>query len=397
MGKPTVFPYGTPFLFKVALHPAASAGFAHFLHYVQLLVLEVPTDRKTHEEQVHAALLLCYTTTMPAQQPWSTAVEKKASDIHAVSGLPLMFRIDGDLVSEGKTPLTAKQVTELMQQFLSDAEMKRFERDKDIDCSHLTADGTRYRINCHVVGGQPAFAARLIPRVIPTPEELQLPAVVMELARSRDGLLLFTGPTGSGKSTSMASILQELLKEQALNIITLEDPIEFLLPPGNGIVQQRELGSDFASFPDGLKHVLRQDPDVVMIGEMRDLDSIALALTMAETGHLVLGTLHTPNTVQSIDRIIDVFPAHQQSQVTMQLALSLRAVVGQRLLPKKGGGRVANREILIRTPAVSSIIRDHRLAELSSVIQTGAAEGMVTFEKDLKRLEKEGIVEQEKE
>jgi twitching motility protein PilT len=160
-------------------------------------------------------------------------------------------------------------------------------------------------------------------------------------------------------------------------------------------VQQRELGSDFPTFAEGLKHVLRQDPDVVMIGEMRDLESISLALTLAETGHLVFGTLHTPNTVQSIDRIIDVFPSHQQSQVRMQLSLSLTAVIGQQLLPKVGGGRIANREVLVRTPAVASIIRDHRLAELSSVIQTGAAEGMVTFEKDLKRLEKEGLVEGE--
>jgi len=330
---------------------------------------------------------------MPTEQPWSSAASQHASDIHAVTGLPLMFRVDGGLLPQGKEPLTAKQVMDLMKQFLSEKDLKRFETERDIDCSHLTADGTRYRINCHIVGGQPAFAARIIPREIPKPEDLQIPPVVMDLARARDGLLLFTGPTGSGKSTSMASILQELLKEAALNVITLEDPIEFLIPPGKGIVQQRELGSDFETFPDGLKHVLRQDPDVVMVGEMRDLESMALALTLAETGHLVLATLHTPNTVQSIDRIVDVFPAHQQAQVRMQLSLSLTAVVGQRLLPKKGGGRIANREILVRTPAVASIIRDHRLAELESVIQTNAAEGMVTFEKDLKRLVKEGVVE----
>lgn len=329
---------------------------------------------------------------MALEQPWASAVDKNASDIHAVTGLPLMFRIDGNLVPEGGAPLKGEDVMKLMKQFLSEKQLKAFDEEKDIDCSHLTADGTRYRINCHVVGGQPAFAARLIPRDIPTPDTLGLPDVVLKLAREKDGLILFTGPTGSGKSTSMASILQELLKSEALNVITLEDPIEFLLPPGKGIVQQRELGSDFETFPDGLKHVLRQDPDVVMVGEMRDLESIALALTLAETGHLVLGTLHTPNTVQSIDRIIDVFPSHQQAQVRMQLSLSLTAVIGQRLLPKKGGGRVANREILVRTPAVASIIRDHRLAELESVIQTGASEGMVTFEKDLKRLEGEGVV-----
>jgi twitching motility protein PilT len=183
-----------------------------------------------------------------------------------------------------------------------------------------------------------------------------------------------------------------LSQEDGLNVITLEDPIEFQLPRGKGIIRQRELGVDFPSFPEGLKHVLRQDPDVVMIGEMRDLDSISLALTLAETGHLVLGTLHTPNTVQTIDRIVDVFPSHQQSQVRMQLSLSLKAVIGQRLLPRVGGGRIANREILIKTPAVANIIRDERLAELPSILQTGASEGMITFEKDLQRLKDEGVV-----
>jgi twitching motility protein PilT len=207
--------------------------------------------------------------------------------------------------------------------------------------------------------------------------------------------VLFTGPTGSGKSTSLASILSELTKSEPLNVITLEDPIEFELPSGKGLVQQRELGSDFQTFPDGLKHVLRQDPDVVMVGEMRDLETIALALTLAETGHLVLATLHTPNAAQTIDRIVDVFPPHQQMQVRLQLSLSLKAVVAQRLLPKKGGGRVANREILLQNPAVSNIIRENRLAELNSVLQTSQSEGMVTFDKDLKRLVKEGLVEGE--
>ncbi|MFA5799931.1 MAG: PilT/PilU family type 4a pilus ATPase, partial [Candidatus Peribacteraceae bacterium] len=253
--------------------------------------------------------------------------------------------------------------------------------------------GTRMRINCHMASGAPAFAARVIPKEIPTLESVQMPEIVMDLCRQRDGLVLFTGPTGSGKSTSLAAIIQQLLSETPLNIITLEDPVEFQFRPEKGIVRQRELGTDFPSFPEGLKHVLRQDPDVVMVGEMRDLESIALALTLAETGHLVLATLHTPNSIQSIDRIVDVFPPHQQLQVRMQLSLSLKAVVAQRLLPRKGGGRIASREILVRTPAVANIIREHRLAELGSVLQTGTQEGMVTFEKDLKRLMKEGVVE----
>jgi twitching motility protein PilT len=329
---------------------------------------------------------------MASPNLWQSALKAGASDIHAVTGNPLMFRIDGVLQKQGDL-LTAKQVTDHMKQFLSEAQYKRFQELQDIDCSHELSDGTRFRINCHIVGGQPAFAARVVPHAIPSPEDLHLPDTVMELAKSRDGLIVFTGPTGSGKSTSLASITARLLSEEALNVITLEDPIEFQLPAGLGLVQQRELGADFPSFPEGLKHVLRQDPDVVMVGEMRDLETIALALTLAETGHLVLATLHTPNASQSIDRIVDVFPPHQQAQVRSQLSLSLRAVVAQRLLPKKGGGRIANREILVRTPAVANIIRENRVQELSSIIQTSAAEGMVTFDKDLKRLIKEGIVE----
>lgn len=330
---------------------------------------------------------------MPSSNIWLSAVKQDASDIHIVTGQPLMFRIDGRLTSSEGPKLTEKQVRDFMNEFLSEAQYKRFLQEQDIDCSHLLPDGTRFRINCHIVGGKPAFAARMIPSTIPTLGDLLLPDIVMDLARTRDGLVLFTGPTGHGKSTSLAAIISALVSELPLNIITLEDPIEFHLPSGKGLVQQRELGVDFPSFPAGLKHVLRQDPDVVMVGEMRDLESIALALTLAETGHLVLATLHTPNTSQSIDRIVDVFPPHQQSQVRLQLSLSLKAVIAQRLLPKKGGGRIANREILIRTPAVANIIRENRVQELTSVLQTSGADGMITFEKDLKRLQKEGLIE----
>jgi len=330
---------------------------------------------------------------MASPNLWQAALKQHASDIHVVTGQPIMFRMDGVLTSSGAAKLTADQVSGLMKDFLTEAQYKRFLESRDLDCSHLLPDGTRFRINCHIVGGEPAFTARVIPQTIPTVAELMIPDVVMDLVRSRDGLILFTGPTGSGKSTSLASIIAALTAELPLNIITLEDPIEFQLPSGKGLVQQRELGADFTSFPDGLKHVLRQDPDVVMVGEMRDLESIALALTLAETGHLVLATLHTPNTSQTVDRIVDVFPPHQQAQVRLQLSLSLKAVIAQRLLPKKGGGRVANREILIRTPAVANIIRENRVQELGSVIQTGASDGMITFEKDFKRLQNEGLIE----
>lgn len=345
-------------------------------------------------QQLHQNTFFWYTGQM-AQNLWKLAMDKDASDLHVLCGYPAMLRIDGALVPAGDKPLSAAEVTQILKDFLDEDQLKRFHAVKDLDCSYTLADGTRFRVNCHMVGGEPAFAARLIPSSIPSVEDLALPQVVLDICRREDGLVLFTGPTGSGKSTSMAAILQRINEESPVNIITLEDPVEFRFKPKKAIVRQRELGSDFVSFPEGLKHVLRQDPDIVMVGEMRDLESIGLALTLAETGHLVLATLHTPNTVQSIDRIVDVFPAHQQNQVRLQLAMSLKAVVAQRLVPKKGGGRLANREILVRTPAVSSIIRDHRLAELESVIQTGASEGMVTFDKDWKRLVKEGLVEVE--
>lgn len=324
---------------------------------------------------------------------WEAARASGASDIHAVTDQPLMLRIDGELLQNSKAPLPATVISEALRMILTEAQWTRFLQERAIDVSHVLSDGTRFRINCHFVSGAPAFAARLVPKDIPTVHELKIPSVVMDLCRAEDGMVLFTGPTGCGKSTSLAAILHARAQEESLNIITLEDPIEFLIPRGQGIIRQQELGADFPSFPEGLKHVLRQDPDIVMVGEMRDPESIALALSLAETGHLVLATLHTPNTIQSIDRIVDAFPPHQQTQVRLQLSLALRAVIGQRLLPRKDGGRIANREILIRTAAVANIIREHRLAELETVLQTGGDEGMCSFEQDLKRLIGEGQVE----
>ncbi|MDD5055598.1 MAG: PilT/PilU family type 4a pilus ATPase [Candidatus Peribacteraceae bacterium] len=324
---------------------------------------------------------------------WEEAVMQRASDLHVVVDYPVMLRIDGVLRPLNRTVMTAAQITGLLHTFLTDAQLERFGREQDLDCSFVIKDGTRFRINCSIVSGQPAFAARLIPGTVPSLKDLNMPSIVIELSRSRNGLLLFTGPTGTGKSTSLASLIGDRLSREALNVITLEDPVEFRIPAGKGIIQQRELGTDFHSFPEGLKHILRQDPDIVMVGEMRDLESIALALTLAETGHLVLATLHTPNAAQTIDRIIDVFPPHQQAQVRSQLSLMLRGIVAQRLMPKKGGGRIANREILVLNPAVSNIIRENRIAELPSVIQTSRDEGMITFEKDLQRLREEQWIE----
>ncbi|MBP9773136.1 MAG: PilT/PilU family type 4a pilus ATPase [Candidatus Peribacteraceae bacterium] len=325
---------------------------------------------------------------------WQTAIDMGASDIHVLTDQIPRLRVSGKLLNmpEAK-PLAFAEVKQLILEFVTEGQYKKFMEVGDIDCSFAYADGTRFRINCHMVAGEPAFAARLVPQTVPTPEDVFLPGVVLSLAQSLDGLILFTGPTGAGKSTSLAAILHKINELHPVNIITLEDPVEFIFKSDKALISQRELGTDFQTFPDGLRHVLRQDPDIVMVGEMRDLDSISLALTLAETGHLVLATLHTPNAMQSLDRIIDVFPSHQQTQIRMQLALSLRAIVAQRLVPRKGGGRIANREILIRTPAVSNIIREDRFVELESVMQTNQELGMLTFEKDLNRMIAEGLVD----
>jgi twitching motility protein PilT len=350
----------------------------------------------------HAEFLLLknkkmwYNTSMaePTNPYWAMALSRNASDIHLVTGNVPMLRIDGVMTAVEGDVMTEEMMHTYIREFLSEEDYQKFLKIGDIDCAYALPDGTRFRINVHLAMGKPAFAARLIPNVIPTIEEVMLQPVVMDICRNRDGLVLFTGPTGSGKSTSLAAIINQFNLEAPVNIITLEDPIEFYFKSNQSLIRQRELGTDFPSFPEGMKHLLRQDPDIVMVGEMRDLETVSLALTLAETGHLVLATLHTPNTMQTVDRIIDVFPPHQQTQVRYQLSLSLRAIIAQRLVAKKGGGLIANREILIKNAAVANIIREQRLAELPSVLQTSEEEGMITFEKDLKRLIKEGLVEE---
>ena len=222
-----------------------------------------------------------------------------------------------------------------------------------------------------------------------------MPQVVYEMTRAHQGLILVTGPTGCGKSTSLAAMINLINSERVANIITLEDPIEFIFTPEKSIIRQRQLGTDMVSFESALKHVLRQDPNVIMIGEMRDLETIAATLTLAETGHLVIATLHTHNAGQTIDRIVDVFPPYQQNQVRLQLSMSLNGVISQQLLPSIGGGRVAAREILINTPAISNIIRENKIPQIKTAIQTSADDGMITLEQDLTRLLKDEIINEE--
>jgi len=323
------------------------------------------------------------------------ALAAGASDIHVAAGSPLLFRIDGVLTPQTQTDVTTKEVEAFVKELLGENSYKRFVAEKEIDVAHAIANGVRLRVNCHFEKGNMSLVARLIPMEIPNVADIDLTDIAAQVTALREGLILFTGPTGSGKSTSLASILQSINMPRPENIITLEDPIEFLFPKGKGVVRQRQYMEDFLSFAEALRRILRQDPNIIMVGEMRDPETIAAALTLAETGHLVLATLHTPNAMQTVDRIIDVFPPHQQPQVRAQLSLSLKAIVAQKLVPKEGGGRVALREVLINTPACQNMIRDNRVPELKSVLQTGSELGMRSFESDLKRLKKEGLISEE--
>lgn len=330
-----------------------------------------------------------------ADSVFEKALAAKASDVHVVAGAPLTFRIDGVLVAQTQAELASQEVESFVKDLLGTAAYDRFGKEKELDFAHALPNGVRLRVNCHFERGNMGVAARIIPNEIPTLADADLTDIATQIVGLREGLVLFTGPTGSGKSTSLAALLQSINSTRAENIITLEDPIEFLFPRGMGVVRQRQYMEDFLSFPEAMKRILRQDPNIIMVGEMRDPETIAAALTLAETGHLVLATLHTPNVMQTVDRIVDVFPPHQQPQVRSQLALSLKAIVAQRLLPKEGGGRVALREVLINTPAAQNIIRDNRVQELASVLQTGKELGMRSFEADLKRLKEEGKISEE--
>ncbi len=324
------------------------------------------------------------------------AVTKGASDIHLVAGKPPLLRIFGEIVPiEGAKILTKDTVQELIFSLLTEEEKRHIIDDKELDVAHQISSGKRFRVNLHWEKTNLAMVARTIPSEIPTMESLELPQVIREMTNYPHGLVLVTGPTGSGKSTTLAAMIDKINITEAVNIITLEDPIEFLFEAKMGVVRQRQLGQDFLSYGEGLKHILRQDPDVVMVGEMRDMDTISTTLTIAETGHLAFATLHTYSAAQTIDRIIDAFPPNQQNQVRSQLALTLRGVISQQLLPKIGGGRVAAREILVNTPAVANLIRENKIPQIKNVLQTSASEGMVTLTQDLNRLIKEKLVEKD--
>ncbi len=311
--------------------------------------------------------------------------EWEASDLHLTVGAPPVVRIRGSLEHvENLPPLGPEDAQQLLYRVLTTEQQKVLEVNRQIDLSYSIPGVARYRVNVYHQRGSLGAAFRLIPEQLKTVEELGLPSTLHELTEKPRGLVLVTGPTGSGKSTTLAALIDEINRTRADHILTIEDPIEFIHPHKRCIVNQREVGSDATGFGEALRAALRQDPDVILLGEMRDLETIATALTAAETGHLVFGTVHTQSAPQTIDRIIDVFPAAQQAQVRIQLASTLQAVVTQALLPRKdGSGRVAALEILLPDDAVRNLIRQGKVEQVYSVMQTGLGRGMQTMEQAL--------------
>ncbi|WP_067429580.1 type IV pilus twitching motility protein PilT [Nocardioides jensenii] len=315
------------------------------------------------------------------------------TDLLLTVGLPPMVRVDGTLAPvEGQAPLDSSAVDALLAEVLTPEQRGTWDTCHEYDFSFSWRDQARIRGNAFTQRGMTAVALRMIPREIPTPDDLGLPATLRELSLRHQGLILMTGPTGSGKSTTLASLVDLINTNRGCHIITVEDPIEYVHDHKRSAVNQREVGTDTDAFHHALRSVLREDPDVLLVGEMRDLESIGFALTVAETGHLVFATLHTNDTAQSLGRMIDVFPAAQQAQIRVQLAAALSCVVYQRLIPRIGGGMVAAYEVLVATPAVRNLIKEGKTHQLRNSVVTGQREGMVTLEQSLSQLIADGVV-----
>jgi len=320
-------------------------------------------------------------------------VKKDASDLHLTVGNEPTIRVDGRLIKvDGYQPLTEKDVEALIFSIVDDIQKDILIKDKEVDFSFAFGDIARFRANAFHQKGSLGLALRLIPTKMRTIDDLGLPTIVNKFTEIPRGLVLVTGPTGSGKSTTLAAMIDKINTETPVHIITIEDPIEYTHNHKKSIIDQREVHYDTRSFSAALRSALREDPDVVLIGEMRDLETISAAITIAETGHLVLATLHTNNAAQSIDRMIDVFPPYQQQQIRVQLSNILQGVVSQRLIAAIGGGRVAAAEIMVSTPAVRNIIREGKTHQLDAVIQTSADQGMVSMDKALVNLVKSGRI-----
>lgn len=318
------------------------------------------------------------------------AFERKASDIHLTAGLPPMARVDGEIVPLPYTKLTPEHSKRLVYEIFSDEQLSKFEQTHEMDFGYTVKGMSRFRVNAYMQRGAVGVALRQIPTKIPTYDELRLPPILREMCKRSSGLILVTGPTGSGKSTTIAAMIDDINGRMSGHIMTLEDPIEYLHKHKKCIVNQRELHSDTYSLHNALRAVLREDPDIILVGELRDLETIEAALTLAETGHLVFGTLHTRNAPATIDRIIDVFPSDQQDQIRVLLANTIEGVISQQLLPRIGGGRSAALEIMMGVPAIKNLIREGKTHQMYSVIETGASHGMVTMDRYLSDLYKQG-------
>lgn len=321
--------------------------------------------------------------------------ERQASDLHITVGYPPVIRVDGQLMPVGADLITEEQAKAIIEAVLSPEQKEMLEVNKEVDLAYAFKKKARFRTNAFTEKGRLAAAFRLIPAEIRGIDELKLPKKLHEFCKLEQGLILVTGPTGHGKSTTLAAMLQEINSTQNRHIITIEDPIEYIYPKTQGVVHQRELHQDTHSWEVALRSVLREDPDVVMVGEMRDFETIAATITVAETGHLVFATLHTNSASQSIDRVIDVFPPHQQEQIRVQLANVIEGVVSQRLVPGIGGGRRAAVELMMTTSAIRNLIREQKVYQIDNVIATSYDLGMQTVERSLAALVQEGAVDAE--
>ena len=324
------------------------------------------------------------------------AIRRGASDIHVVSGQPPIFRVNTELVTAPCGVVTGEVAAALVREMVGTRRYAQFLRRRDLDFSTRVDSISRFRVNAHFQRDTVAIAFRAIPQKVPALANLNLPSVVATLADLPRGLVLVTGETGSGKSTTLASMIDSINHKYGYHVITLEDPIEYELLPDKCIIEQREVGTDVPSFASGLRHVLRQDPDIVLVGEMRDLETTSAAITAAETGHLVLSTLHTQSASQTVERIIDIYPGEQQNQIRAMLANTLQAVISQTLFKRAdAGGMVPAAEVLVCTNAVRSCIRENRVFEIPNIIQTGAGKGMLTLDQSIKQLYLNGKITKE--
>jgi len=330
---------------------------------------------------------------MDISQLLTFSVKQGASDLHLSAGVEPMIRVDGDIKRINLPPMDHKGVHDMVYDIMNDKQRKDYDEFLECDFSFEIPGLARFRVNAFNQSRGSGAVFRTIPSKILSLEDLKCPAIFKDIAETPRGIVLVTGPTGSGKSTTLAGIINHINENEPGHILTIEDPIEFVHPPKKCLINQREVKRDTLGFTEALRSALREDPDVILVGEMRDLETIRLALSAAETGHLVFGTLHTTSAAKTMDRIIDVFPAAEKEMVRSMISESLRAVISQTLLKKKGGGRVAAHEILIGTPAIRNLIRENKVAQMYSAIQTGQKEGMQTLDQCLKDIVRRGLVD----